>query len=135
MASSEKKRSSASKLRKQLVDYSKWVFSNSSLHDGCAHLHLVLLRVRVGLGAHAGVRVRPKRTPEQQDEWLWFVHFIVYPSSALLDSKRSPLLFSEQAAAGHFLVDVLREQHVAVLEQVVLVLLGVFYVVGEVWHE
>ena len=59
---------------------------------------------------------------------------VVYPSSGLLYSERSPLMLCEESAPLHSFVDVLGKKNVPVLEVVVLVLLGVFGLFWKVRH-
>ena len=55
----------------------------------------------------AGVGVCAEGPSEEEDEWLWFVDFVVDPSSGLLDADGSPLLFDQESATLDLLVDVL----------------------------
>ena len=85
-------------------------------------------------GRQAGIGVCPEGSSEEEDEGLWFMYFVVDPSSRLLDSDGSPLLLDQESPTLDLLVDVLGQEDVPVFEEVVLVFLRVFYLVRKVGH-
>ena len=78
--------------------------------------------------------VRAERASEEKNEGLGLVDLVVDPAAALLDSNLAPLLFVQEAPAGHVAVHGFGQEHVTVLKLVVLVLFGVLDFVGEVRH-
>ena len=75
-----------------------------------------------------------KWASEQQNPWLGLVSLVVDPAARLLHANAAPLLFKEQAPAGHATVDGLGQKHVPVLILIVLVLLRVLNLVWKVRH-
>ena len=82
----------------------------------------------------ACARVSAEGPPEEQDEGLGLVDLVVDPSTRLLNSERSPLLFEQQAVTRHVSIDGLGQKHVTILILIVLVLFGVLNLVREVRH-
>jgi hypothetical protein len=81
------------------------------------------------------LRVGAFGSPEEEDVGLWFVDFVVDPTSGLLNADASPLgLGKELSFVGDFLVDLLGEDDVAILVEVIEVLLGVLDFAGVVRH-
>ena len=56
------------------------------------------------------------------------------PAARLLDVERAPLVLKEESVVGHLLVNVLRQEHVAVLILVILVFFTVLDLFREVRH-
>ena len=105
-----------------------------STNNLLGHLQGMLLSERVVGGGKTRVGVSAQRPPEQQDEGLRLVHLVMDPTSTLLDPEGPPLGFGEESTPGHLLVGVLGEENVSVLEEVVLVFLGVLNFFREVGH-
>ena len=88
----------------------------------------------MGFGNFAGAWVGAQGASEEENEGLGLVDFVVDPAAGLLDSKVAPLLFVQETASLHVAVNGLGQEHVSVLELVVLVLLRVLDLVREVRH-
>lgn len=80
------------------------------------------------------VGVGTDRAPKQQDEGLGLVDLVVHPAAGLLHAEGAPLVFGEETLLGHLLEDVLGKEHVAILVDIVLVLLGVLDLFWKMWH-
>lgn len=57
--------------------------------------------------------------PEEHDVWLWTMNGVMDPSTALLHSYRTPLIFGEKTILREKLSGVRRKHDVPVLESVV----------------
>ena len=87
-----------------------------------------------GGGREASVGIGSERAAEEENEGLGLVDLVVDPASRLLDSEASPLALRKQSSSWDLLVDGLRQQHVAVLVEGVVVLLAVLDIVRVVRH-
>lgn len=95
--------------------------------------HLVGLMIPIGRW-QTSVRVSAKWSPEEQNERFWLVYFIVCPASALLHSQCPPLHFTQQSVTRHILKQVLRQHHMSILIQLILVFLTVYSLIRVVGH-
>ena len=98
------------------------------------HSLLLLSEEGVTLRKETRVRVSTNRSSKQQDKGLGFVNLVMYPAARLLNSERSPLVFSKQSLLRHLLEYVLGQEHMTVLVGVVLVLLWILNLLWKVWH-
>jgi len=69
---------------------------------------------------------------------MWFrsMNFVVYPSSTLLYPQSPPLCIGQEShGLGQLLGDLLREDHMTILEMTVLILVTVFNLLGMMRHD
>lgn len=71
---------------------------------------------------------------EQQNMRLRFMKLIMHPSSWLLDTNSSPLIFWQQFVSGNLFVDISGEDDMTIFVVIVLVLVWVFDFVWVVGH-
>lgn len=85
---------------------------------------LCLVRHRIHCGGRRVLAIANRPT-EEQDVWFRLVNCIVDPSQRLLHADASPLCFAQQPARWHLAGDALRQNDVAVLVLVIIVLVTV----------
>lgn len=66
-----------------------------------------------------------QRPPEEHDVRLRAMDGVMDPTTALLNSNRTPLIFGEESILGQKFRDLRRKNHMPVLVRVVAVLLGI----------
>ena len=98
-------------------------------------LILGLSLLEVGRGKPC-LRVGVQGSSEQQDKWLWLVHFVVHPSSWLGHAEAPPLVLRQELTSHVFdlLVNFLRQEHVSILVEVIGVLFRILDLVWKMRH-
>ena len=81
-----------------------------------------------------GGRLSSEGTSEQENEGLRFVNFVMDPTARLLDTNRTPFFLEKKTAAWHISINSFRQKNMSILIFIVLILLGIFNLVWEVWH-